>query len=77
MDHPDLKARNLSQAVKDQCLDLYSLEIDKNKNLTGQLINCINELQQTKTHSFNEYLDSIDLLTNKKWQHIFPELVND
>lgn len=77
MDHPDLKARNLSQAVKDQCLDLYSLEINKNKNLTGQLTNCINELQQTKTHSFKEYLDSIDLLTNKKWQHIFPELVND
>lgn len=77
MDHPDLKARNLPQIVKDQCLEFFELEVDKDDNLKGQLTNCLIEMQNTKTHSYKEYLDKIDSLTNKKWQNIFPELINE
>jgi sulfatase maturation enzyme AslB (radical SAM superfamily) len=77
MDHPDLKARNLPQKVKEQCLALYEQEVNQDENLKGQLANCIHEIKQTKTHSYREYLNKIDTLTGKNWQNIFPELTNE
>jgi MoaA/NifB/PqqE/SkfB family radical SAM enzyme len=74
MNHFDLQARNLPQKIKDVCVEKYLLELGKDKNLTGQLQNCINELQLSKLASYQAYLDNIDRLTNKNWKEIFPEL---
>lgn len=79
MGHTKIRARNLPQKVKNLCLQQYKqfLATTNNKNLKGQLENCIIEINQTADEKYSEYLDHIDVLANTNWKLVFPELIDE
>ena len=76
LEHTTIRARNLPSETKNICIQKYNEEIQKNidTNLMGQLLNCLDELNQDKTESYTSFLDSIDAKEGKNWRNIFPEL---
>jgi organic radical activating enzyme len=77
--HDYLRARNLSEFLKNNCISQFSLEINQteDKNLIGQLQNCIKELNNIKTQSYSSYLDNIDNLAGTNWKTTFTELADE
>lgn len=80
MDHSDIRARNLPDKIKKICQEKYLNIINNSsndKNLVGQLVNCINELENPSSESYIPYLDGIDKKVDKNWKQIFPELIDE
>ena len=80
MDHPELACRNLTAELKQQCRDKLSQHQNaykNNKNLSGQLTNCITELDTDGTPAYKDYFESIDKKAGTHWSATFPELVYD
>jgi organic radical activating enzyme len=77
MGHTYLRPRNLSDADKDlvrQKLQDGKIKYSNNITLVGSFNNCLNELDQPKTESYDWYFDKIDSLANTQFDTIFPEL---
>jgi len=80
MGHPNLACRNLTTELKQQCRDKllqYQSDYKHNKNLVGQLTNCITELNLEGMPAYKDYFESIDKKAGTNWAGTFPELVYD
>jgi MoaA/NifB/PqqE/SkfB family radical SAM enzyme len=78
MGHTYLRPRNLSSAIKEQALkklEQAKLRYGHNITLVGSFTNCVAELNESATESYQEYFDNIDLLANSDFKTTFPELV--
>jgi len=78
MGHNDLRCRNYTLDIKstvrnkiENCLNKY---VD-NLNISGNLKNCLTELEQDASESFKPYLDHIDSLQGTDWGKLWPELI--
>jgi len=79
MGHTNIQCRNLPQDVKDQCLHKISqyknnLNHNDEKNLVGQLDNCLKELQRDKEEDYEPFFESFADKVNVNWRDIFTEL---
>jgi radical SAM protein with 4Fe4S-binding SPASM domain len=77
MGHTDIRCRNLLDNTKTLVLDKLTAHQDKykhNKNLYGQLTNCINEVSFPATESYVKFFTDIDQKANTNWREIFTEL---
>jgi len=79
MGHTNIQCRNLPQDVKDQCLHKISqyknnLNHNDEKNLVGQLDNCLKELQRDKEEDYEPFFESFTDKVNVNWRDIFTEL---
>lgn len=80
MDHPELACRNLTAGLKQQCRDKllqHQNAYKNNKNLSGQLTNCITELDTDGIPAYKDYFESIDKKAGTHWSATFPELIYD
>jgi sulfatase maturation enzyme AslB (radical SAM superfamily) len=78
MGHTYLRGRNLPDTTKSQVIDRLTTHKEKyqhNTNLSGQLTNCLLELNNSATEDYSVYFDSIDALAGTRWRDIFQELV--
>jgi radical SAM protein with 4Fe4S-binding SPASM domain len=77
MEQTHLRARNLPEPVKKQCAADIADAIDRfsyDLNLVGQLKNCLAELDQPGTESYQEYFDKTDQLAGSNWPMTFQGL---
>jgi radical SAM protein with 4Fe4S-binding SPASM domain len=78
MEQHSLMARNLPDLVKQHTRNQFLQEIESrsaDRNLVGQLENCIAELAQpANAVDYREYFDSIDQRRGTLWRNAFPEL---
>lgn len=78
MGHTNIRARNLSDSAKEQCL--VSLKEHQNlhsgnKNLCGGIDNCIRELTHAQDEDYREFFDNVDRKAGTNWRELFTELV--
>ena len=78
MGHDDLRCRNYTPDIKsivrsriERCFDKYVNHL----NISGNLKNCLNEIEQNPTDSYKNYLDHIDSLQGTDWNKLWPELL--
>jgi len=78
MEQHSLMARNLPNTVKQSIVQQFQQEINHrsaDRNLSGQLENCISELlQDSNGFDYRAYFDSVDHRRGTDWRKIFPEL---
>lgn len=78
MEQHSLMCRNLPSTIKQQLVHEFQQEIarhSQNRNLVGQLENCINELHQhSNGWNYREYFETIDQRRGTCWSTAFPEL---
>jgi hypothetical protein len=78
MEQHSLMARNLPDLVKQHTRNQFLQEIESrsaDRNLVGQLENCIAELAQpANAVDYHKYFDSIDQRRGTLWRQAFPEL---
>lgn len=77
MGDPVLACRNLKEDLKNICREKlleHKNNYKNNKNLVGQLTNCITELDQQGTPAYKSYFESIDAKAGTNWKQTFPEL---
>ena len=78
MEQHSLMARNLPVSVKTNLIKTFEQEIHtrvQDRNLVGQLENCIAELtQESNGVSYQEYFGSIDQRRGTCWHQVFEEL---
>jgi radical SAM protein with 4Fe4S-binding SPASM domain len=77
MGHTNIRCRNLSQSLKDICVEKiinHKNNFPCNQNLTGQLDNCLEELQKPKEEDYEPFFESFADLVDMNWRNIFTEL---
>lgn len=77
MGHTNIQCRNLSQSLKDICVEKiinHKNNFPCNQNLTGQLDNCLEELQKPKEEDYQLFFESFADKVDVNWQDIFTEL---
>ena len=77
MGHTNIQCRNLSQSLKDICVEKiinHKNNFPCNQNLTGQLDNCLEELQKPKEEDYEPFFESFADLVDMNWRNIFTEL---
>jgi hypothetical protein len=78
MGHTYLRCRNLPNLIKDQVRANINRAQDKyanDLNLVGSFNNCLDELNQSQSESYQEYFDKIDQLAGTSFQSVFSELL--
>jgi organic radical activating enzyme len=78
MGHSYLQCRNLPETIKQQVknnLLAAKIKYADNLNLVGSFNNCLTELEQTKTESYQKYFENIDRMAGTSFESIFGELV--
>jgi len=77
MGHTNIQCRNLSDKVKQECIDKikkHRQQFIDNKNLVGQLDNCLLELNRPKEEDYEPFFESFKDKIDVNWQEIFTEL---
>jgi radical SAM protein with 4Fe4S-binding SPASM domain len=75
--HTDLQCRNLPDRLKHQATAKLSAHREKyqhNKNLAGQLDNCLIELQRPIEESYVDFFETVDARAGTNWKTTFVEL---
>lgn len=75
--HTNLQCRNLSDSLKQQAiikLTSHKQKYQHNKNLEGQLANCLIELQRPAEESYENFFNDIDVRADTDWKKTFWEL---
>lgn len=78
MGHSELEARNLHSDLKQTIIDKFLLHREKyksNRNLYGQLTNCLKELEKPVEQDYRAFFEQTDIRAKTNWQEIFKELV--
>jgi radical SAM protein with 4Fe4S-binding SPASM domain len=78
MDHMTMRARNLPATVKADVqarLLAHREKYSNNSNLSGQIVNCLKELEQVGSDDYKPYFDNIDSIAGTNWRRVFAELV--
>jgi len=78
MGHSNILCRNLDNNLKDLCKTKILSHCKKHasdKNLQGQLHNCLNELGAEKETSYVPFFESVDMKEGTNWKRIFKELI--
>jgi len=74
MDHNELRCRNLPQKVKQEVIDKLIAHKEKYSQLTGQIDNCLNEVQRPIEESYIKFFDGVDDHAGTNWRQVFLEL---
>lgn len=77
MGHTVIHSKNLSVKNKELCeknLMQHMERYSTNKNLCGQVENCLKELALPGSPNYHEYFDSIDRKAGTNWRKVFEEL---
>jgi len=77
MGHTNIQCRNLSDDLKEECIDKikkHRQQFIDNKNLVGQLDNCLIELNKAKEEDYKPFFESFADKVDVNWQDIFTEL---
>ena len=77
MGHTNIQCRNLPSAVKNECttrIQKHKQKFAENKNLTGQLDNCLVELTTDKEEDYSSFFESFANKISVNWRDIFTEL---
>jgi radical SAM protein with 4Fe4S-binding SPASM domain len=74
MGHDELMCRNLPDHVKQQTITKLLAHKEKYQKLTGQLDNCLTELQNPIEASYINFFDKVDARAGTDWRITFPEL---
>jgi organic radical activating enzyme len=64
---------NKKQNIVDRLFKIYKT-ID-NVNLKNNIQNCIDQIQKTKLHDYNDCLDKITIKHKKNWREVFTDLI--
>ena len=67
----------ISSAVKNECttrIQKHKQKFAENKNLTGQLDNCLVELTTDKEEDYSSFFESFANKISVNWRDIFTEL---
>jgi radical SAM protein with 4Fe4S-binding SPASM domain len=75
MGHDELRCRNLSDPIKQQTIAKLSEHKDRYQTLTGQLDNCVLELQNPVEESYINFFNNVDTRAGTNWKTTFPELL--
>lgn len=78
MGQEKLRCRNLPTQIKKQVkakLEDYLVKYNNNLNISGNLKNCLLELEYDAVDDYRQYFDKIDQLQGSNWQNLYPELV--
>ena len=76
--HERLRCRNLPIKIKEQVktrLEEYLVNYSGNLNISGNIKNCLLELEHNASGDYRQYFDKIDQLQGSNWQNLYPELV--
>ena len=77
MDHSELQCRNLSEKLKHETMIKLLIHKEKyhsNKNLVGQIDNCLIELQRPIEESYVDFFNKVDARAGSDWKTTFLEL---
>jgi MoaA/NifB/PqqE/SkfB family radical SAM enzyme len=74
MDHNELRCRNLPYQIKQEVIDKLVSHKEKYHILTGQLDNCLKEVERPIEESYTNFFDSIDVRAGTNWRTTFLEL---
>ena len=77
MGQEKLRCRNLPTQIKIQVknkLEDYLVKYSDNLNISGNLKNCLLELEHDSVDDYKQYFDDIDLLQGSNWRNLYPEL---
>jgi radical SAM protein with 4Fe4S-binding SPASM domain len=77
MGQEKLRCRNLPTQIKKQVktkLEEYLIKYNDNLNISGNLKNCLIELEHGITDDYRQYFDKIDQLQGSNWRTLYPEL---
>ena len=72
-----LRCRNLPIHIKKQVkskLEKYLIKYSDNLNISGNIKNCLAELEHDAADDYRQYFDDIDLLQGSNWRKLYPEL---
>ena len=78
MGQEKLRCRNLPTQIKKQVkskLEDYLVKYSNNLNISGNLKNCLLELEYDAVDNYTQYFDKIDQLQGSDWRKLYPELV--
>ena len=78
MGQEKLRCRNLPTQIKKQVkskLEDYLVKYSDNLNISGNLKNCLLELEYDAVDDYTQYFDKIDQLQGSDWRKLYPELV--
>lgn len=78
MGHTDIRARNLSDKNKEQCIESLVEHQNlhrANKNLRGNIDNCLRELSYARDEDYRGFFDKVDQKAGTNWRELFTELV--
>ena len=73
-----LRCRNLPAQIKRQVktkLEDYLVKYSDNLNISGNIKNCLVELEHDAVDDYRQYFDDIDLLQGSNWRKLYPELI--
>ena len=73
-----LRCRNLPTKIKEQVkakLEDYLVKYCDNLNISGNIKNCLRELEYDVVNDYRQYFDKIDKLQGSNWKNLYPELV--
>lgn len=73
-----LRCRNLPIQIKEQVktkLEDYLVKYSNNLNISGNIKNCLLELEHDITDDYRQYFDKIDQLQGSNWRNLYPELI--
>jgi len=77
MGQEKLRCRNLPVQIKKQVkarLEDYLVKYNNNLNISGNIKNCLLELEHDAVDDYKQYFDDIDRLQGSNWQNLYPEL---
>jgi len=77
MGQEKLRCRNLPAKIKRQVktkLEDYLVKYSNNLNISGNLKNCLMELEHDSVDDYRQHFDNIDLLQGSNWRNLYPEL---
>jgi hypothetical protein len=77
MGQEKLRCRNLPIQIKQQVktrLQDYLVKYSDNLNISGNIKNCLVELEHDSIDDYRQYFDDIDLLQGSNWRNLYPEL---
>ena len=78
MGQEKLRCRNLPIQIKEQVktrLQDYLVKYSDNLNISGNIKNCLVELEYDAADDYRQYFDDIDLLQGSNWRKLYPELI--
>ncbi len=56
-------------------LEDYLVKYCDNLNISGNIKNCLRELEYDVVNDYRQYFDKIDKLQGSNWKNLYPELV--